>query len=166
MSPLGPGYLRYVKFLPYDAHMLGLWQRRTARKASDEDNTPQTSQLPKLLLIIVASSLFITSVIRNLQKFHYTGSPWTEQYLEEESTPNASASKFAHLPPGQAFVVTGVQTGFRTSTDERPPRLEISDFEQSGPAFDLYIQCQNQIMARSQEDPLSYYGIASKYSLP
>ena len=44
------------------------------------------------------------------------------------------------------------------------PRYNIDDFvADAGPEYDLYIQCQRELMGKSSNDPLSYYQLASKF---
>lgn len=60
----------------------------------------------------------------------------------------------------KASTITGCHEGVDVLTGERPARQEFDEFERAGPAFDLYIQCQAQLMATDQSDISSYYQIA------
>lgn len=61
-----------------------------------------------------------------------------------------------------AFKITGATGGHNLTTGARPCRLDINDFAQSGPPFDLYIQALNQLQKTDQADPLSYFQIAGE----
>lgn len=61
-----------------------------------------------------------------------------------------------------AFKITGATGGHNVTTGARPYRLDINDFSQSGPPFDLYIQALNQLQKTDQADPLSYFQIAGE----
>lgn len=63
-------------------------------------------------------------------------------------------------PTGQAFAITGLEAGVKAVTGERPIRLEISTFQNEGPAFDLYILALQQLMQQNQSHPLSYFQIS------
>lgn len=63
-----------------------------------------------------------------------------------------------------AFKVTGVTSTATNISGLRPFRRDIEEFSQSGAAFDLYIQALNEFQRMDQDDPLSYYQVAGKYS--
>lgn len=58
-----------------------------------------------------------------------------------------------------ADAVTGINAGVNNVTGERPFRLNLKDFESSGPAFDLYIQALQQFQAEDQSELQSWYEI-------
>ncbi len=58
-----------------------------------------------------------------------------------------------------AVRITGA-SGNVSSTGERPLRLEINDFANSGPAFDVFILALREFQLVNQSDPLSYFQIA------
>lgn len=58
--------------------------------------------------------------------------------------------------------IKGLQAGVNTVTGERPFRQEFSIFQNSGPAFDLYIQSLYYFMQEDQSELLSYYQVAGK----
>lgn len=66
------------------------------------------------------------------------------------------------LPVSLAIKVTGATGGHNSTTGARPYRVDINDFAQSGPPFDLYIQALNQLQKTDQADPLSYFQIAGE----
>ena len=66
------------------------------------------------------------------------------------------------LPASLAFKVTGATGGHNLTTGARPYRVDINDFAQSGPPFDLYIQALNQLQKTDQADPQSYFQIAGE----
>ena len=59
-----------------------------------------------------------------------------------------------------AFKVTGAQGGVDQQTGARPYRYDISDLQQSGPAFDLFILALSSFQATNQSDPLSYFQVS------
>ncbi|ETN37390.1 uncharacterized protein HMPREF1541_08381 [Cyphellophora europaea CBS 101466] len=65
-----------------------------------------------------------------------------------------------------AFKITGAGGSHNATTGVRPYRLDINDFSQSGPPFDLYIQALSRLQARDQSDPLSYFQIAGIHGYP
>jgi hypothetical protein len=144
--------------------MLALLSRKRSGSGSGGEEISLTTHLLEIVLAAAVASLFILTVARNLCTGRYPELKWKNQIEDNELPAGASASKYAHIPPGQPFVVTGARTGFPDTTHQRPLqrslRLEISELERSGPASDLYLQCQNEVMARNQEDVLSYYKIA------
>ena len=78
------------------------------------------------------------------------------------------AAALAALLQSSAATVatTGISAGVNPTTGERPSRIEMSTFEKSGPAFDLYIQALAAFQADDQADVLSYYEIAGVYLFP
>ena len=58
-----------------------------------------------------------------------------------------------------AVAITGPQGGVNTVSGRRPSRQEISTFENSGPAFDLYILSLQQFQLQNQSALLSYYQV-------
>ena len=56
--------------------------------------------------------------------------------------------------------ITGAQSGVDKLSGRRPSRLDFRTFQNSGPAFDLYLQCQQQFMDTDASDILSYHQIA------
>ena len=60
------------------------------------------------------------------------------------------------------FVITGVHAGVNAVTGQRPFRQEFSTFQNTGPAFDLYIQALQQLAQTNQSAMLSYYAVAGK----
>ncbi|KAL1969229.1 hypothetical protein VTN77DRAFT_483 [Rasamsonia byssochlamydoides] len=66
----------------------------------------------------------------------------------------------------QAFAVTGVSAGVNPDTGERPFRLNLKDFQSSGPPFDLYIQALSRFQAEDQSELLSWYEVAGIHGLP
>ena len=126
-------------------------------------NGARPSRTARCLEIILAASfasLFIVAFVRNVQIQYSQSSSWGSELVRVKEHTQASASIHAQVLPGQPFVVTGVRTGFLDTSSWRPTRLEIAEFQRSGPAFDLYLQCLNDLMDRDQEDVLSYYKIA------
>lgn len=65
-----------------------------------------------------------------------------------------------------AFQVTGPPGGVDDSTGARPFRYEISDFQHSGEAWDLYLLALSDFQAVEQSDPLSYFQIAGIHGYP
>ncbi len=63
---------------------------------------------------------------------------------------------------GDAVTVTGPQAGVNAATGERPFRQELSVLQNSGPAFDLYIQALYYFMQDDQSNVESYFQIAGK----
>ncbi|EEP82835.1 predicted protein [Uncinocarpus reesii 1704] len=63
-----------------------------------------------------------------------------------------------------AYDITGVQTGVKPS-GERPARQDLIDFQNSGPAFDLYVQALQRFQV-SQTDMLGFFEIAGIHGLP
>lgn len=59
-----------------------------------------------------------------------------------------------------AFTVTGVSGGVDPDTGERPFRLNLKEFQSSGPAFDLYIQALIRFQEEDQSELLSWYEVA------
>jgi hypothetical protein len=119
-----------------------------------------TAQIFSLVLAVATVVLFLLSGVRSLRYPQLLWAMPDHKFRNGFNTSTRSASKYAQLLPHQPFVVTGVQSGINTLTGERPLRKEITEFQKTGPAFDLYIQCQSRIMAREQQDILSYYEIA------
>lgn len=66
---------------------------------------------------------------------------------------------------GSAVSIKGPQAGVNTTTGERPFRQEFSVFQNSGPAFDLYIQSLYYFMQQNQSDLLSYYQVAGNWHI-
>ena len=120
-----------------------------------------TGHLLEVAAGVILTALFVLAAIRSLQvELHRRPSKWKSQHPTSLPPQYDSPAAYQHVRPGQPFVVRGSRYGFRQGSDWRPSRLEISQLVGSGPAFDLYLQCQNKIMARSQDDVLSYYEIA------
>jgi tyrosinase len=67
---------------------------------------------------------------------------------------------------GDAVTVTGPQAGVNAATGERPFRQEFSVFQNSGPAFDLYIQALYYFMQDDQSNVQSYFQIAAIHGFP
>ncbi len=65
----------------------------------------------------------------------------------------------------KAVAITGPQGGVDSATGQRPFRLEISTFQNNGPAFDLYILSFQRFVQQNQTNILSYYQVAGKRSL-
>lgn len=61
-----------------------------------------------------------------------------------------------------AVSIKGLQAGVDSATGERPFRQEFSIFQDSGPAFDLYIQSLYYFMEQDQSDILSYYQVCGR----
>jgi tyrosinase len=66
----------------------------------------------------------------------------------------------------QAYAITGVSAGVNPDTGERPFRLNLKDFQYSGPPFDLYIQALSRFQADDQSNLLSYYEVAGAFCVP
>lgn len=64
----------------------------------------------------------------------------------------------------KAVAITGPQGGVDSATGQRPFRQEISTFQNSGPAFDLYILSFQRFVQQNQTNILSYYQVAGKLS--
>jgi hypothetical protein len=110
---------------------------------------------------VILAALFVFAAVRSVQVELQKGHPkWKGRHSTSIPPQYDLPAAYQHVRPGQPFVVRGSRYGFREGSNWRPPRLEISQLVGSGPAFDLYLQCQNKIMARSQDDVLSYYEIA------
>jgi hypothetical protein len=115
----------------------------------------------ELVAVVVLSTLFIFAAVRALQiELQQQRPPRNLQPLSVILPQHDDLDGHQHAVPGKPFVVRGSRYGYRTGSDWRPARLEINQLVTSGPAFDLYLQCQNIIMARNQDDALSYYEIA------
>lgn len=56
--------------------------------------------------------------------------------------------------------IGGPAIGVTAGMGERPFRQEISIFQNSGPAWDLYLQSLSYVMERDQSELLSYYQVA------
>ena len=69
------------------------------------------------------------------------------------------------ISTARGFAVTGTQGGVDNSTGFRPMRIEINQFTQAGPAWDLYIQALQQFFATSQNGQFSFYQIAGKHTM-
>lgn len=65
-----------------------------------------------------------------------------------------------------AIQVSGPPGGVDPNTGARPFRYEISDFQYSGAAFDLYILAMSDFQGVNQSDPLSYFQIAGIHGFP
>lgn len=62
-----------------------------------------------------------------------------------------------------AFVhIRGVAGGVNEETGERPARRDITEFQESGPAFDLYILALKEFQEQDRNDILSYYQVAGE----
>lgn len=62
----------------------------------------------------------------------------------------------------QTFPTTGLQGGVDPNTGARPVRQDIKIFENSGPAWDLYIQALQNFMQTDSTQLLSYFQVAGK----
>lgn len=62
----------------------------------------------------------------------------------------------------KAVAITGPQGGVDSATGQRPFRQDINTFQNSGPAFDLYILSFQRFVQQNQSDLLSYYQVAGK----
>ena len=62
------------------------------------------------------------------------------------------------------MAITGATGGVDPISGQRPMRQEFSTFQNSGPAFDLYIQAFKQFVEQNQTDLLSYYLVAGESS--
>ncbi|ORY62692.1 uncharacterized protein BCR38DRAFT_346826 [Pseudomassariella vexata] len=68
---------------------------------------------------------------------------------------------------GQPFPVTGLITGIDNETGERPMRWNINDLHAAnGPQWDLFILGLSQFQNDSEQDWLSYFGIAGIHGRP
>lgn len=65
-----------------------------------------------------------------------------------------------------AVTITGPQAGVNSLTGQRPFRQDISSFQNSGPAFDLYMLALQQLAQQDQTVLLSYYQIAGIHGRP
>ncbi|KEF59470.1 uncharacterized protein A1O9_04314 [Exophiala aquamarina CBS 119918] len=65
-----------------------------------------------------------------------------------------------------AIQVSGPPGGVDPKTGARPFRYEISDFQHSGAAFDLYILAMSDFQGVNQSDPLSYFQISGIHGFP
>lgn len=63
-----------------------------------------------------------------------------------------------------SVAIAGIQGGVDQTTGQRPSRPSLTDFSDSGPAFDLYIQSLQQFQAQGQSAQLSYYQVAGETS--
>ena len=59
-----------------------------------------------------------------------------------------------------SYAITGPTGGVDNNTGERPFRQEISNFQNSGPAWDLYILAFQKFTQTDQAQQLSYYQVA------
>lgn len=59
-----------------------------------------------------------------------------------------------------SYAITGPTGGVNTNTGERPFRQEISNLQNSGPAWDLYILAFQKFTQTDQAQQLSYYQVA------
>ena len=58
---------------------------------------------------------------------------------------------------------SGANAGINSQTGERPFRQNILQFQNSGAAWDLYIQAHAQFAADGQSNQLSYYQISGEF---
>ncbi|KAI9812447.1 MAG: hypothetical protein M1827_004678 [Pycnora praestabilis] len=65
-----------------------------------------------------------------------------------------------------SIAITGASGGINQTTGKRPFREEFNNFQNSGPAFDLYILALQYIQTRNQSHTLSYYQIAGIHGRP
>ena len=65
----------------------------------------------------------------------------------------------------ESYAITGPTGGVNTNTGQRPFRQEISTFQTSGAAWDLYILAFQQFTQTAQSQQLSYYQVAGVYIL-
>lgn len=65
-----------------------------------------------------------------------------------------------------AIQITGPPGGVDPHTGARPFRYEISNFQHSGAAFDLYILALSEFQNVNSSDPLSYFQIAGIHGFP
>ncbi|KAI9806999.1 MAG: hypothetical protein M1833_002657 [Piccolia ochrophora] len=66
----------------------------------------------------------------------------------------------------KAYVITGPDGGVNAQTGERPARQEIRTFQNSGPAWDLYIQALQTFQQLGQGEQLSYYQVSGIHGRP
>lgn len=71
---------------------------------------------------------------------------------------------FSSVALVDAFAITGVQGGVNTSTGQRPFRMNFLTFQNSGPAYDLYILSLQQLQQQGKSNLLSYYQVAGRAS--
>ena len=120
-----------------------------------EDRSP-TGQLSIYSIIVLRMLLWMCTALICVSIAAITGF-WTHRRVGIFSIPLATPStSYSSI----AIVITGVHSSVNFTTGERPSRREFRDFEHSGPAFDLYIQCQAEFMEREQTNALSYYEVA------
>ena len=65
-----------------------------------------------------------------------------------------------------SYAITGPTGGVNVNTGERPFRQEISNFQNSGPAWDLYILAFQKFTQTDQAQQLSYYQVAGLLKPP
>ncbi|MCJ1361156.1 hypothetical protein MMC16_000253 [Acarospora aff. strigata] len=66
----------------------------------------------------------------------------------------------------KAVAITGPKGGVNSATGQRPFRQEISSFQNSGPAFDLYILSFQRFVQQNNTNLLSYYQVAGIHGQP
>lgn len=66
---------------------------------------------------------------------------------------------------GQSYSITGVQQDVDFTTGSRPFRLNINDFQNSGPAFDLYVLALQNFTQVDELELTSYFQVAGRQSL-
>ncbi|KAI9827269.1 MAG: hypothetical protein M1832_005407 [Thelocarpon impressellum] len=66
----------------------------------------------------------------------------------------------------KAYVVTGPTGGVNLETGERPFRQDFRKFQDTGAAFDLYVQALERFKADDQSKLLSYYEVAGIHGRP
>jgi hypothetical protein len=59
-----------------------------------------------------------------------------------------------------SYQISGPTSGVNVQTGERPSRQDLRNFQNSGPAFDLYIQALQLFQSANQQDLLSWYSVS------
>lgn len=68
----------------------------------------------------------------------------------------------ASVALAQTFPITGPQGGVNPNTGARPLRQDINVFQNSGPAWDLYIQALQYFIQTDSTQLLSYFQVAGR----
>jgi len=58
-----------------------------------------------------------------------------------------------------SYPITGAVSGINTQTGQRPMRQPILKFQDSGPAFDLFVQAVQAWQGTPQDNMLSWYQV-------
>ncbi|KAF2101347.1 Di-copper centre-containing protein [Rhizodiscina lignyota] len=114
-------------------------------------------------LIFVLGLILVSFVLHTTQIFAYIN---TSVFIRTGPLHLGEAQNQSIILGPELVTISGERTGFNSNSGEWPPRLEFAILESSGPAFDLYLQCQHQFMTKNESDTLSFYQIAGIHGRP